>query len=72
MQRLGKTPLIIAQQRLGKDPLIVARQRLVKNPLMVVRQWLGRNVTAVTNTHAKIEELFDASFPMWPVSYQGK
>jgi hypothetical protein len=30
------------------------------------------NVTAVTNTHATIEELLDASFSMWPVSYQGK
>jgi hypothetical protein len=51
--------------------LIVARRRLGKNPLIVVRQRLGRNVTAVTNTHAAIEELLDASFSMWPVSYQG-
>jgi hypothetical protein len=41
-------------------------------PPIVARQRLGRNVTAVTNTHATIEELFDASFSMWPVSYQGK
>jgi hypothetical protein len=41
-------------------------------PLIVARQRLGRNVTAVTNTYATIEELLDASFSMWPVSYQGK
>jgi hypothetical protein len=64
-------PLIVARQRIGKNPLIVARQRLGKNLLIVARQRLGRNVTAVTNTHA-IEELLDASFSMWPVSYQGK
>jgi hypothetical protein len=51
---------------------IVARQRLCKNPPIVARQRLGRNVTAVTNTHATIEELLDASFSMWPVSYQRK
>jgi hypothetical protein len=44
-------------------PPIVARQRLVKNPPIVARKRLGRNVTAVTNTHATIEELLDASFP---------
>jgi hypothetical protein len=43
-----------------------------KNPSTVARQRLGRNVTAVTNTHATIEELLEASFSMWPVSYQGK
>jgi hypothetical protein len=52
-------------------PLIVVRQRLSKNLLIVVRQRLGRNVTAVANTHATIEELLDASFSMWPLSYQG-
>jgi hypothetical protein len=37
--------------------LIVARQRLgQKSPNIVARQRLGRNVTAVTNTHATIEE----------------
>jgi hypothetical protein len=41
-------------------------------PPIVARQRLGRNVTAVTNTHATIEELLDASFSMWPVSCQGK
>jgi hypothetical protein len=40
-------------------------------PPIVARQRLGRNVTAVTNTHATIDELLDASFSMWPVSYQG-
>jgi hypothetical protein len=52
-------------------PPIVARQRLGKNPPIVARQWLGRDVTELTNTHATIEELLDASFSMWPVSYQG-
>jgi hypothetical protein len=50
-------------------PPIAAMQRLGKNPLIVARQQLGRNVTAVKNTHAAIEELLDASFSMWPVSY---
>jgi hypothetical protein len=68
-QRLGKNPLIVARQRLGKSPLIVARQRLGKNHPIVARQRLVRNVTAVTNMHATIEELLDASFSMWPVSY---
>jgi hypothetical protein len=67
-----KNFLIVARQLLGKNPPIVARQRLCKNPSIVARQWLGRNVTAVTNTHATIEELLYASFSMWPVSYQGK
>jgi hypothetical protein len=45
---------------------------LCKNPPIVARQRLGRNITAVTNTHATIEELLYASFSMWPVSYQEK
>jgi hypothetical protein len=53
-------------------PFILARKQLGKNPPIVARQRLGRNVTAVTNTHVTIEELLDASFSMWPVSYQGK
>jgi hypothetical protein len=65
-------PPIVASQRLGKNPLIVATERLGKNPPIVARQRLDRNVTAVTNTRAAIEELLDASFSMWPVSYQGK
>jgi hypothetical protein len=65
-------PPIVARQPIGKNPLIVLRQRLGKNPLIVVRQRLGKNITAVTNTHATIEELLDASFSMWPVSNQGK
>jgi hypothetical protein len=52
-------------------PLIVARQRLGKNPPFIARQRLGRKVTSATNTYATIE-LLDASFSMWPVSYQGK
>jgi hypothetical protein len=66
------TPPIVARQRLVKNPPIVAKQRLGKNPPIVARQRLCRNVTAVTNTHAIIEELLDALFSMWPVSYQGK
>jgi hypothetical protein len=65
-------PPIVARQRLGKNPLIVATQRLGKNPLIVAKQRLCRNVTAVTNTHPTIEELFSASFSMWRVSCQGK
>jgi hypothetical protein len=65
-------PLTVARQRLGKNPLTVVTQRLRKTPLIVARQRLGRKVTAVTNTHATIEELLDASSSMWPVSYQGK
>jgi hypothetical protein len=65
-------PPIVARQRLGKNPLIVARKRLGKNLLIVARQRLGRNVTAGTNIHSTIEDLLDASFSMWPVSYQGK
>jgi hypothetical protein len=71
-QRLGKNPPIVARQRLGKNPRIAARRRLGKNPLIAAWQRLGRNVTAVTNTHATIKELLDASFSMWPVSYQEK
>jgi hypothetical protein len=63
---------IVARPRLDKNPPIVARQRLGKNPPIVARQRRGRNVTAVTNTHATVEELLDVSFSMWPVSYQGK
>jgi hypothetical protein len=71
-QRFGKSPLFVARQWLGKNPLIVSRQRLGKNPPIFARQRLGRYFNAVTNTHATIEELLDASFSMWPVSYQGK
>jgi hypothetical protein len=55
-----------------KIPLSLLGNGSVKNPPIVARQRLGRDVTAVTNTHATIEELLDASFSMWPVSYQGK
>jgi hypothetical protein len=58
-------PLNVTRQRIGKNPSIVARQRLCKNFPIVARQRLG-------NEHAIIEELLDASFSMWPVSYQGK
>jgi hypothetical protein len=61
-QRIGKHPRIVARQRLDKSPPIVAKQRLGRNLPIVARQWLGRNVTAVTNTHATIKELLDASF----------
>jgi hypothetical protein len=71
-QRLGKNPLIVARQRLGKNSPIAARQRLGKNPPITAKQRLCRNVIAVTNTHATIEELLDASFSLWPLSYQEK
>jgi hypothetical protein len=45
-------------------PHIFARQWLGKNPLIIARQRLGRNITVVTNIHATIEELLDASFSM--------
>jgi hypothetical protein len=64
-------PPIVYRKRLGKNPLILARQRISKNPAIVGRQRLGRNVT-VTNTHATIEELLDASFSVWPMSYGRK
>jgi hypothetical protein len=63
-------PPVVARQRLDRNPLIVATQRLGKITPIVFRQRLGRNATAVTNTHATIGELLDASFSMWPVSYQ--
>jgi hypothetical protein len=64
---------IFASQRVGKkNPRVTGRQRLGKNPPIVARQRLCRNVTAVTNAHATIQELLDASFSMWPVLYQGK
>jgi hypothetical protein len=44
--------------------------RLYAYPPFVARQRLGKNVTAATNTHAKINELLDASFSMRSVSYQ--
>jgi hypothetical protein len=70
-QRLGKSPLIVARQLLGKNPrsllvngsvkmfLSLLGNGSVKIPI-VARQRLGRTVTAVTNTHAIIEELLDA------------
>jgi hypothetical protein len=76
-------PPIVARQRLGKNPSLLGNASVkiplsllgngsAKIPLIVARQRLGTNVTAVTNTHATIEELLDASFSMWPESYQGK
>jgi hypothetical protein len=55
-----------------KIPLSLLGNYSVKIHLIVATQWLDRNVTTVTNTHATIEELLDASFSMWSVSYQGK
>jgi hypothetical protein len=49
--------------------LIVARQRLGKKTPAVAGQPFSRNFTAVTNIHATIEELLDASFSMCLVSY---
>jgi hypothetical protein len=42
------------------------------NPSIVAQQGLGENVTAATNTHAKIEELLDASFLWDPCHIEGK
>jgi hypothetical protein len=42
------------------------------NPLIVARQWLGKHIPAATNTHTTLEELLDASFSMWSMSYQRK
>jgi hypothetical protein len=53
-------------------PPIIARQWLGKNPPIVATQRLSRNVTAVMNTHTTTEELLDASFLWWSMSYQGK
>jgi hypothetical protein len=58
--------------RLAYFPYFEKTKRLGKNPLIVTRQQLGKKVPAVTNTHATIEELSDASFSMWSVSYQGR
>jgi hypothetical protein len=41
-------------------------------PPIVARQRLCKNVIAAAITHATIEELFDTSFSMRPVSYQRK
>jgi hypothetical protein len=54
------------------SPPSLLSNRSVKNLPIVAKQRLGRNFTAVTNTYAAIEELLNASFSMWPVSYQGK
>jgi hypothetical protein len=40
------------------------------NPTIVARQRLDKNVTAVTNTHARIEVLFDSSFAVRVVPKQ--
>jgi hypothetical protein len=53
------------------SPLSLLGNGSLKIPPIVARR-LGRNVTAVTNTRKTREELLDASFSMWPVSYQGK
>jgi hypothetical protein len=39
-------------------------------PLAVARERLGKIVTAATNTPATIEELFDTSFSIHPVTYK--
>jgi hypothetical protein len=66
-----KIPLSFLSNGLDKNPPIVARQWLGKSLLIVARQRLGRNLTALTNTHATIEELLEASFLEWPVSHEG-
>jgi hypothetical protein len=59
-------PPFVARQQLGKNPPVVARQRFDKNPLIVARQRLGRNITAVTNTHATIENCWTRRFQCGP------
>jgi hypothetical protein len=39
-------------------------------PPITARQQLGKNVTVATYTYRVIEELLDALFSMWSVSYQ--
>jgi hypothetical protein len=39
---------------------------------VAARQWLGKTITVAMKTLATIEELMDASFSMWSVSYQRK
>jgi hypothetical protein len=41
-------------------------------PHVVAKQRLGKNITAATNTEAKIKEILDASFSMRPALYQRK
>jgi hypothetical protein len=41
-------------------------------PPVVARQRVSRNVTAVTSTHARTDELLDASFSMLPCRIRGK
>jgi hypothetical protein len=45
---------------------------LYVHPHIAATQRLDNKVNAATNTHATIEELLDASFSMWSVSYQRK
>jgi hypothetical protein len=36
-------------------------------PLILARRRFGKNVTAATNTHTTVEELFEGSFSLRPV-----
>jgi hypothetical protein len=38
--------------------------------MYVARQQLSKNITMATNSHATVEELLDASFSTWSMSYQ--
>jgi hypothetical protein len=74
---LGNNSVKISLSLLGSGsveiPLsLLSNDSVKKNPFTVARRRLGRNFTAVTSTHATTEELLDASFSMWLVSYQGK
>jgi hypothetical protein len=40
--------------------------------LTVARQWLGKHIPAMIQTHTAIEDLLDALFSMWSMSYQRK
>jgi hypothetical protein len=67
-----KIPLSLLGNGSVKIPLSLLGNGSVKIPLSLLGNGSVENVTAVTNTHTTVEELLDASFSMWPVSYQGK
>jgi hypothetical protein len=53
-------------------PLSLLGNGSVKIPLLLLANGSEEMLPPETNTHATKEELFEASFSMWPVSYQGK
>jgi hypothetical protein len=66
-----KIPLSLLGNCSVKITLSLLGNGSVKSPY-VARQRLGRNAIAITDTHAAIEELFNPSSSMWPLSYQRK